>query len=308
MKRLPLNQFAYPAPVLAGIGAKNTISSGPDDGANNGLAACFWQPLRHGSTSQAVSNSLSALIEVAGAASTGELNIGGHGNEGILETGMGQSGPFDVNTIIQSWNEYAWGPELDKINPSRITLVSIWSCHTGAGQDGADLLYAMARRCGRAVRAGTGFLYNNGQKLWWENGTVWQVATPTHKPDPISAPTPHLLMMGTPLEFEVGGKDYTVADIEEIAITLTLQKNAVATTTVIDGIAAKSAASSLFLPPALEMDAMVSGFITGKIHLLFTDKALLDFDVYNDRLAISPETKTAYYLSGSIKSLSRIVS
>ena len=212
MKRLSINEYAFQLPAPAGIGAKNTISSGPDDGTNNLLASHFWQPKRHATTQEATTNGLS-IVSLAGASSTGELNVGGHGNEGILETGMGQTGPFDNGRIILNWNEYAWGPELDRIKASSVTQVSIWSCHTGAGQEGADLLFAMAKRCGRAVRAGTGFLYSNAKETWWENGSVWQVATPANKPNPIPAPSPHSIM-ADPLKFEVNGQEVEATDVD----------------------------------------------------------------------------------------------
>lgn len=301
MKRLSIHEYAFQVPAPAGIGAKNTISSGPDDGTNNLLASHFSQPKRHATTQEATSNGLS-IISLAGASSTGELNVGGHGNDGLLETGMGQSGPFDNGRIILNWNEYAWGPELDRIKASSVTQVSIWSCHTGAGQDGADLLFAMAKRCGRAVRAGTGFLYSNSDKTWWENGSVWQVATPTNKPNPISAPSPHLNLTD-PLRFEVNGQEFEAADIDSIEVLLiSLGASAFAAKSLSDQ-AAQSAVASLFLPPALDLPAQVSAMKTASITLHFGKNGDLVFDVYNDRLAVNQESKTAYYLSPIVQRL-----
>lgn len=194
--RLPLDRHAYREAVASGIGERNTVSNGPDNGANNNVANRFWNCKRHGSTAQAVDNGLIATflkIDPPGPniMSAGGMNIGGHGNEGYLETGMGQSGPYNIGQFI-SWNEYNWGPQFDRLVTTSITMVSIWSCHTGAGDDGADLLFAIAKRVGRAVRARTGFMYSNNQDLWFENGSVWQVATPESRPIPISAPSPHL--------------------------------------------------------------------------------------------------------------------
>jgi hypothetical protein len=301
MKRLSIDEYAFLIPAPTGIGAKNTISSGPDDGANNLLASHFSQPKRHATTQEATTNGLS-VISLPEASSTGELNVGGHGNDGILETGMGQTGPFDNGRIILNWNEYAWGPELDRIKASSVTQVSIWSCHTGAGQEGADLLFAMAKRCGRAVRAGTGFLYNNSEKTWWENGSVWQVATPTNKPNPIPAPSPQLNVTD-PLKFEVNGQEFKAADVDSIEVFLvSLGAQAFAAKSLRDQ-AAQSAVASLFLPPALELTAQVSAMRTASITLHFGKYGNLVFDVYNDRLAVNQESKTAYYLSPIVQRL-----
>lgn len=301
MKKLKIHEYAYPNPSPAGIGAKNTVSNGPDDGANNLLASHFWQAKRHGSTPGAVDNGLTMLQEIDGL-STGELNIGGHGNEGQVETGMGQTGPFDSGKLITTWNESSWGPDLDKIKASSVTQISIWSCHTGAGQDGANLLYAMAMRCGRAVRAGTGFLYSNVKETWWENGAVWQVATPTNKPAPINAPSQHSLMQD-PLLFEVGGKEVPVADVKSMEITILHSNVKALTSKTLHGANAQSAVSSLFLPPALEMSAGVLAMVTANITLSFNDGCSAKFIVYNDRLAVDTDSQTGYYLAPSVQRL-----
>ncbi len=301
MKKLSIHEYAFQIPTPAGIGAKNTISSGPDDGTNNLLASHFWQPKRHATTKEATSNGL-AFVSLAGTSSTGELNVGGHGNDGILETGMGQSGPFDNDRIILNWNEYVWGPILDQIKASSVTQVSIWSCHTGAGQEGADLLFAMAKRCGRAVRAGTGFLYSNAKETWWENGSVWQVATPNNKPNPISAPSPHSIMVDT-LVFEVNGQEVDATGVDSIEMHSVSLGGHASTAKSLRGQGAQSAVRSLFLPPALDMQAQVAGMKTATITLHFGKFGALVFDVYNDRLAVDQNSKTAYYLSPIVQSL-----
>jgi hypothetical protein len=299
MKKLQIHEYAYANPSPSGIGAKNTISNGPDNGANDLLASHFWQPKRHGSTQGAADNGITLLGSIDGM-STGELNIGGHGNDGLLETGTGQNGPFDVHKMILTWNEYDWGPSLDQIKSSSVTQISIWSCHTGAGQDGADLLFAMAKRCGRAVRAGTGFLYSNDKQTWWEAGSVWQVATPTNKPNPIPAPTPHLSVQAT-LLFDVGGNDLPVTDIRTIEISTILGNAKAASPKTATGSGAQNLVASLFLPQALEMSAEVMALLTAQLVLTFTDGSIVNFDVFNDRLAVDNVSQTAYYLAPGLQ-------
>jgi hypothetical protein len=285
MKKLRLEEIAYPALTSGGIGERNTISNGPDDNTLNLDAARFANPARHGSTQQAIDNAL--------ALSGGALNVCGHGNTGLLETGMGQTGPFDANKLIYLYNESWWGPQLDRIAASPIPLISIWSCHTGEGQDGADLLYAMALHAKRAVRAGTGFLYVNQQNLWWENGSQWQAATPDHKPNPIPAPSPHSFAFNA--LFEVEEREHGVEDVRAIEVRsfTTSSKNAPVR---LDGAEAQIVIGRLFGFQAIEMSASVSGLVTSQISIEFASGGKLLFDVINDRLALNRNTRTAYYV------------
>lgn len=301
MRKIPLAEYAFANP-RPGINAKNTISNGPDDGTNNLLASHFWNPMRHGSTQQAVSNGLAALVAAALDSSTGELNIGGHGNEGLLETGMGQNGPFSNETLIATWNESSWGPQLDKLKTSSVTQVSIWSCHTGAGQAGADLLFAMAKRCGRAVRAGTGFLYSNTKETWWENGSVWQVATPTNKPAPIAAPSAHAIVNAN-LVFDVAGQALDATAVQQVDIELVQFGRSLAAPKSLRKRDAQQVVGAIFRGPALEMDAHIAGFKTARIRVDFGSAGSMEFDVYNDRLAVDARSKCAYYMAHSLQAL-----
>ena len=301
MQKLDVSQFA----VEAGVGEKNTVSSGPDNGGNNNIAARFWQCARHGSTKQAFDFAVSLVsfgtqrLEPV-VSSAGGMNIAGHGNEGMLTTGQGQNGPFDTNQFIYLYNEDIWGPQLDRVKPTPITMISVWSCHTGAGPDGAELLYRMAVRCGRAVRAGTGFLYSTPDKMWWENGSVWQVATPSNKPPPIAAPSPHFI--GASSMFEINGQDRTFSDIGSIEIERCVFDQTVGARKALSGEPATAAAGMLFTSPDLDMKGISnSGLITAIVKLTFKSGEAIVFDVYNDRLAVERTGETAYYLNAQFR-------
>ena len=161
--------------------------------------------MRHSTTQQAIDNFLTRisknLAEVSDSdeeilrKGVGQLNICGHGSDGYITTGCGQKGqPNDTNQMA-TWNEYAWGEELDKLKGGNFTILTFWTCHTGAGEEGADFLYAVARRIGRPARGNTGLLYSNSNcKVWRQNGSQWQVATPDHRPTPISSPPQQFLL------------------------------------------------------------------------------------------------------------------
>lgn len=303
MQPVDIDHFAD----AAGIGEKNTVSNGPDDGANNMMAACFWQCKRHGTTDEAISNSRAAFApdivkefpDMYGSA--GGLNIGGHGNEGVLETGMGQTGPFSVNKWVATWTEYYWGPLLDTLKPSSITMISIWSCHSGAGPEGAELLFRMAERCGRAVRGRTGFTYTNGKTIWFEKGSVWQVATPGNKPTPIAAPSPHFIGAATNV---IGGNDITADNVTELKVTTAARGSGKTDVTLkLDGQLASDVLASLFDGVPMNLDVGVMGFVTARLEVAFASGETKFFDIYNDRLAIETTEKVGYYLKGSVMRL-----
>lgn len=311
IEKMPIEMFAYIADDK-GIGQRNTVSNGPDDGTLNKNAACFWNCRRHGTTSQMVDNLLISvtlkvtppLLKVFGQA--GMCNIGGHGNTGLVETGMGQTGPFNMNQIIMTWNESTWGPQLDRLIPTPITMISIWACHTGEGQSGSDLLYAMALRVGRAVQAGTGFLYTNGQTMWWENGSVWQVATPNSHPAPIAAPSPHPLILKAP-KFEVSSKEFETTEIVELTFSPRDIRFMLLPSKTIKGKEVKMLAEKLFISHALEMNMSIMGMVTAQLTVKFKSGESIDFDIYNDRLAVDTKSKTAYYINTAFRNLIEMI-
>jgi hypothetical protein len=77
-----------------------------------------------------------------------------------------------------------WGPILKALKDKPFGMLTIYSCNTGADQEGADLLYNMAVVLNRPVRARTGFMSCGGGGLHFLGGT-WQVSTPSMKPKPI---------------------------------------------------------------------------------------------------------------------------
>lgn len=296
MKKLTISEYAYLDPYSTGIGERNTVSSGrdvnPGPQANDLLASHFANCMRHGTTVVAMDNVLSA--------SGSGINIGGHGDSGFLETGGGQGGPFPDDKCIYLYNEYFWGPQLDRLQGAAVTTISIWSCHVGAEQDGADLLFAMAKRAGHAVRAGTGFLYSNSRETWWQAGSVWQVATPNAKPAPINRPPGALMVTdkSQKLFFSMPQGDTPVKDIDEIEIELmTHGKQRNLTGITVQGDAARDIVKRLFAPQPMDFkDISVNALITAQITLKSKGGGIATFTVLNGGLAIDRDSNTGYYL------------
>ncbi|MCR5890401.1 hypothetical protein LRS06_21985 [Hymenobacter sp. J193] len=120
------------------------------------------------------------------------LNIGGHGNEGLLETGCGQA-EADENSQV-TYNNYDQNG-LNELRTRYTILISIHSCNTGAGNGGALLLFNLAKLWKVPVRARTGLTYTksiHSPKVFYEKNSVWQLATPDMlaPPPTIHAPSP----------------------------------------------------------------------------------------------------------------------
>lgn len=297
MKQLPSHSID-----AKGIGDHNSISNGPDDGANGNLRRLFWNSMGHSTTQEAVNNFLSRLpLSVTEEAfkGAGNLNLGGHGNEGFLETGSGQHGQQDYKTnYMTDWNKFIWDPICSALKSKNFPILYIYSCHTGAGERGADFLFELAKTIGKPAAGRTGFLYSNNQKFWFEDRSVWQVATPDTRPTPISAPTPHFA--------EVEMENFTIeAEGKEVAISA----DAVLSVTVSSAIKRaiplskdliRPLFSVLFGSDAHTLPGAPSAMITSKIEISFAlpsgGQENRTFVVFNDRLVVDQVGQLAYYV------------
>jgi hypothetical protein len=118
--------------------------------------------------------------------------IVGHGDAGILGTGGGDM-LENANVFIGLTNPTFWSGPLGAI--PNCTSLCFYACHVGATDQGAELLYKVAKVVDAEVSAPTGILSVDPTTgaFTLEAGAVWQTATPTHKPDPINPPRPSLV-------------------------------------------------------------------------------------------------------------------
>lgn len=293
---------------VSGVGDVNTISSGPDNGANGNMRRLFWKSMGHSTTDGAVNNFLSRLplAEEEGFRGAGNLNIGGHGNEGFLETGSGQDGNQDYKTnIMSTWNSFIWGPQLQRLRGKSYPIMYVYSCHTGAGERGADFLFELAKQTKKPSAARTGFTYSNNKKLWFEKGSSWQVSTPDSRPTPIPAPTPHFTKLTDTVELYIDKKitSVKITDITEVAIESSNAINGVRTQVNIDKSALRDFVAHLFgsKPYALPGEPLAQ--VTAKISLTIKNgkkEKQLKYSIYNNRLAVSEGMESAHYARAAI--------
>ncbi len=109
-------------------------------------------------------------------------NIVGHGAEGDIDTGQAWNQCITLDNIDE------WTPDL-AVLATKISHLFLFGCTVGAGADGAQLLFEIAKAVNAPVSAPTGLIYCdiNGD-FTLEPGAVWQQATPTYTPAPIDPP------------------------------------------------------------------------------------------------------------------------
>jgi hypothetical protein len=159
-----------------GASTATTIDQTTND---NGYLVCMRRHFPgnrlHPTTKGAVDN----LLAISGKS----VQIVGHGDAGIIVTGTGQSAS-DPAKYIALGNQSRWKPDVARLK-THVDSLRLIACYTGAEAAGANLLYEMAKECGASVSASTGLTWCGPNGWWLDPGARWQVATPTHKPQPI---------------------------------------------------------------------------------------------------------------------------
>jgi hypothetical protein len=246
--------------------------------------------MSHGTTAGAVNN----LVGCIGG-NTGIADIVGHGNDGLIVTGQGQS-PSDPAKFVTTWNESSnWGPLFQSLR-GKATIVRLWACHPGTGQPGADLLYAMMLRTNATCMGPTGFLYCGSGGFSLEANSTWQVASPGHpKPNPIAAPSPHFVVRFDQWVLALGNnRMIDIQSISSVEVTrdgrqlLSLQSDS-----------AKGFLQLIDVTAPLHIDGAVGAIVTGHLRIVCRNdqgrEAEKEFVIYNNRLLQSVDDPTVYY-------------
>lgn len=130
------------------------------------------------STLQAASN----LLGQETLAPNNPANIVGHGAEGDIDTGQDWGEAITINNIDD------WTPSMQML-AGKVTELYLFGCTVGAGEDGANLLFEIAKAVSAPVSAPTGLIYCDEDGVFTlEPGAQWQTATPTYTPPPIDPP------------------------------------------------------------------------------------------------------------------------
>ncbi|EJL25461.1 hypothetical protein PMI01_04365 [Caulobacter sp. AP07] len=176
-----------PAPTMfAPLPGCVTIDSTAPDGYLDSARAGSPNAGASSGTQTAASNLLSCA---KGQSTARSASLVGHGDMGLIATGGGQS-PAGPDQSIGLTNEAAWTPLLQPLQGA-ITDLYLYGVSVGAGDEGAQLLYDIAKVVGATVWAPTGLIYCRPDgDFMLESGAVWQCATPSQRPTPIQPPLP----------------------------------------------------------------------------------------------------------------------
>jgi hypothetical protein len=182
------------------IKGRMTIDRSPDTvlgqtGYLNLVRTFFSGMKTHTDTATLVNN----LLADANIANTnGFVAIVGHGSSGIIGAGIGRSlqvGPC-LNRCISLNNKAQWIQLFEKLKDKGIKSLYLFSCFTGAGNDGAELLYDLANSINATVAAPTGriLIFQQGRFFKLENNAQWQVAQPAPAPKPATINMPPIII------------------------------------------------------------------------------------------------------------------
>jgi hypothetical protein len=145
---------------------------------------------------QAAVDHFLACVKARGAPVTASL-VGG-GAMGVIQTSRKSRQQISLN------NQSTWTPILQALRGS-ITDLYLYGAWVGAGNDGAQFLYELAKVTGAKVWGPTGLLYCSSYGAFTlEPGGGWQSATPNQRPVPIQPPQPISRMAKAPTSLPVG--------------------------------------------------------------------------------------------------------
>jgi hypothetical protein len=286
---------------LTGVGEGNTVSNGLDEnGTLNSMAADCWQPLRHGSTQEAINNLLSRLAGGAAA----NLNIVGHGYAGSFETGDGQLLPYTGTREVSAYNAFDWAPLFGQLEGKPFGMLTIYGCNVGEGMEGVNLLQKIAKTIGKAVRAPNGTVSPGPDGIYLEADSEWVMATPTSLPTAKVAPALH-----EKLVVDVESHSHWPIDGEKAyRVTVTryrLRSGKSEDFTFLGedarGILSLSFGSLGFTPPGPPL-----GRITARITLMpdSSDNAIArEFTVFSDQIVRDDKPAVYYYTSPAFRQL-----
>jgi hypothetical protein len=106
------------------------------------------------------------------------------------------------------------------------------------------------------------------------------------------------------IKFLVEEHEHDINEIIESILTLRGLGAVTISSKMFHGDDAQSIAEQFFVGPALDMKGtFIGGMITAQIQLRFKDGDTVNFDIYNDRLALDRTSETAYYINSSFHSM-----
>jgi hypothetical protein len=254
----------------------------------------FPGALNHGSTAEAVQN----LLRCAGG-DIQRANLVGHGMEAGIITGTGLPPcADDLQRCMTLFNTNKWLPFISLLR-DRVSNLTLWSCDTGAGDDGADFLTLLATRINAPVAAPTGIIFCEGGRITLIPPATWQIARPGMRPPTIPLPAAPL-----PINIDAISSAFFMQEegVKEVPLDDLVSAQLEVFGSKADGIrdlTQREAADLLrlvdFLHP-LKMRGSIAAIHTCKLTVAYSNmpkpKVL---NIYNDRILRDGDQPEAYY-------------
>lgn len=292
--------FAVSSSVFGGVpGAIAGCTTIDSDNNDNGFLGCArgQNPGAglHGSTAEAVARLLQCL-----GGGIGRANIVGHGDAGIVVTGTGDEA-VDPDRYVAWWNQNFWEPHLRQLR-GRVNSLSFWACHPGAEDAGADFLFNVAQVINAPAAGPTGFIYCGGGQpdLFLEPGAVWQVATPTQRPNPIPRPSRVFFRReAVDLQLNYGGQMETIPLDAVISVEFTPGKRAnIAPLFSISDDNARSFLELVQFDEPFQPGGIPAALVTGRLVMTFVrndQQEQREFIIYNQLLLQDTSAPDTFY-------------
>lgn len=247
------------------------------------------KPPRHSGRVRAAANLLHCLNK-PGASST--VNIIGHGYQGLILTGSGDTPTSSSPKFVGVANVVDWKSQtnLKAIGQAPITLARLCACDSGAGPDGANLLFNLATTLAAPIEAPTGLLYCDSTGFFLEPGATWLKVTPGGAAPPapifppqqyVTSPEMGVLVFGSPS----GDLSIPVSDVTAIAITPANSDQFRPVS--FPGDAARHAATFAAFNNPLKLRAVPAAIVTGTFLINFKHNGhdeQRSLRIFNDRL------------------------
>lgn len=290
-----------------------SCSSGKDNGAMKTMTRALPGSMNHGTTEQLVSNINNRRLQLGideepsplavlrlSTTRRSFINIGGHGNEGLFETGAGQEDFFPAGMIYASSSNGM--DALRKLKTRNTELVSIYSCSTGAGYAGAQLLFNLSKMWNVPVRARTGITYaiSRGNKSWldFENGSSWQLASPDMTAPP--AVISKISLASASLSFGNINSDINanLGNVSHIQMVYFSSGQILQKTIGSDKV--NKLLSVLFASQIFPNEGSIMGVVTSTLTFYFSDGSKpLNILIYCNSIALIREKQLSFYIANT---------
>lgn len=270
----------------------------PDNGALACIRVAFPQHHDNSTNAEAIGNlTQSTATETI-------AQIVGHGDEGQIATGGGQS-PSYHHDVIYLWGRP--GDELDVIFApitGRFSAIELLGCDTGTEEAGSLLVWTIANIAKCTVMAPAGLVFCRGGVVSLQAGATWQVASPSMQapPDIIHAPKlPFALNYSEMPIFKILINGVVVEVSSEMVRLITIEFFGLHPgTTRIDKISSRHFLPLLGLDKPARTQSRLLALVTAKISVEFIQsndgKTLVKtFNVYNDRVLQDLEEPNILY-------------